>query len=70
MQLKLEKNKGEYKLNIIKKDNKKEKFEYIKFINMLYEGDKVDKITYGVEITKDEQNQIDEMIKQINEVVK
>ena len=70
MQLKLEKNKGEYKLNIIKKDNKKEKFEYIKFINMLYEGDKVDKITYGAEITKDEQNQIDEMIKQINEVVK
>ena len=70
MQLKLEKNKGEYKLNIIKKDNKKEKFEYIKFINMLYEGDKVDKITYDAEITKDEQNQIDEMIKQINEAVK
>lgn len=36
MKLDLEKVKGQYKLSIIKDDGKKEKFDYIKFINILY----------------------------------
>lgn len=69
MQLNLEKNKGIYELNIINENGKKEKFDYIKFINMLYEGNKVENIKYGQDITKEEQEQIQSMIDKIDVVV-
>ena len=69
MDLNLEKNKDEYQLHIIKDNGKKEKFDYIKFINMLYEGNKVENVKYGQDITKEEQDQIKIMIDKISEVV-
>ena len=69
MQLSLEKCKGQYKLYIIKADKKKEKFDYIKFINMIYEGNKVEHINYGQDITQDEREQVKIMLDQIDEVI-
>ncbi len=66
MQLSIDKIKDQYKLNIIKEDGNKEKFEYIKFINMIYEGEKVEKINYGNNITEEEKEQIQKMINDIN----
>lgn len=66
MQLNLDKIKDQYKLNIIKEDGKKEKFEYIKFINMIYEGEKIENINYGDKITEEEKAQIQKMITDIN----
>lgn len=66
MQLNIDKIKDQYKLNIIKEDGNKEKFEYIKFINMIYEGEKVENINYGNKITEEEKEQIQKMINDIN----
>jgi hypothetical protein len=66
MQLNIDKIKDQYKLNIIKEDGNKEKFEYIKFINMIYEGEKVENINYGNNITEEEKEQIQKMINDIN----
>lgn len=66
MQLSIDKIKDQYKLNTIKEDGNKEKFEYIKFINMIYEGEKVEKINYGNNITEEEKKQIQKMINDIN----
>ena len=65
MKLVLEKGKGQYKLSIIKDDGKKEKFDYIKFINILYEGTELEDIQYDENITQEEKSQIDKMIEDI-----
>lgn len=70
MQLSIDKIKDQYKLNIIKEDGNKEKFEYIKLINMIYEGEKVEKINYGNNITEEEKEQIQKMINDINAEIK
>ena len=70
MQLSIDKIKDQYKLNIIKEDGNKEKFEYIKFINMIYEGEKEEKINYGNNITEEEKEQIQKMINDINAEIK
>ena len=70
MQLSIDKIKDQYKLNIIKEDGNKEKFEYIKFINMIYEGEKTKKINYGNNITEEEKEQIQKMINDINAEIK
>lgn len=70
MKLNLEKVKGQYKLSIINDDGKKEKFDYIKFINILYEGTKLEDVQYDEEITEEEKSQIDKMIEDIKNVVK
>ena len=70
MQLSIDKIKDQYKLNIIKEDGNKEKFEQIKFINMIYEGEKVEKINYGNNITEEEKEQIQKMINDINAEIK
>lgn len=70
MKLDLEKIKGQYKLSIIKDDGKKEKFDYIKFINILYEGTELEEMQYDEEITQEERCQIDKMIEDIKNVVK
>lgn len=70
MKLVLEKGKGQYKLSIIKDDGKKEKFDYIKFINILYEGTELEDIQYDENITQEEKSQIDKMIEDIKNVIK
>lgn len=70
MKLNLEKVKGQYKLSIINDDGKKEKFDYIKFINILYEGTELEDVQYDEEITEEEKSQIDKMIDDIKNVVK
>lgn len=69
MKLVLEKGKGQYKLSIIKDDGKKEKFDYIKFINILYEGTELEDIQYDENITQEEKSQIDKMIEDIKNVI-
>ena len=56
--------------SIIKDDGKKEKFDYIKFINILYEGNELEDVQYDEEITEEERSQIDKMIEDIKNVVK
>lgn len=70
MKLNLEKVKGQYKLSIINDDSKKEKFDYIKFINILYEGTELEDVQYDEEIAEEEKSQIDKMIDDIKNVVK
>lgn len=70
MKLYLEKVNGQYKLSIIKDDGKKEKFDYIKFINILYEGNELEEVKYGDKITQEEKSQIDKMLEDIKNVVK
>ncbi len=70
MKLDLEKVKGQYKLSIIKDDGKKEKFDYIKFINILYEGTELEEVQYDEKITQEEKCQIDKMIEDIKNVAK
>ncbi len=70
MKLDLEKVNGQYKLSIIKDDGKKEKFDYIKFINILYEGTELEDMQYDEKITQEEKSQIDKMIEDIKSVVK
>ncbi len=70
MKLNLEKVKGQYKLSIINDDGKKEKFDYIKFINILYEGTELEDVQYDEEIKEEEKSQIDKMIEDIKNVVK
>lgn len=70
MKLDLEKVKGQYKLSIIKDDGKKEKFDYIKFINILYEGTELEEVQYDEKITQEEKCQIDKMIEDIKNVTK
>jgi hypothetical protein len=70
MKLYLEKVNGQYKLSIIKDDGKKEKFDYIKFINILYEGNELEEVQYGDKITQEEKSQIDKMLEDIKNVVK
>lgn len=69
MKLELEKSKDQYKLSIIRNDGKKEKFDYIKFINLLYEGNNIDEIKYNENILDEEKKQIDKMIEDIKKVV-
>lgn len=69
MKLELEKSKDQYKLSIIRDDGKKEKFDYIKFINLLYEGNNIDEIKYNENILDEEKKQIDKMIEDIKKVV-
>ena len=56
--------------SIIKDDDEKEKFDYIKFINILYEGNELEDVQYDEEITEEERSQIDKMIEDIKNVVK
>ena len=69
MKLELEKSKDQYKLSIIRDDGKKEKFDYIKFINLLYEGNNIDEINYNENISDEEKKQINKMIEDIKRVV-
>lgn len=69
MKLELEKSKDQYKLYIIRNDGKKEKFDYIKFINLLYEGNNIDEINYNENISDEEKKQINKMIEDIKRVV-
>lgn len=69
MKLELEKSKDQYKLSIIRDDEKKEKFDYIKFINLLYEGNNIDEINYNENISDEEKKQINKMIEDIKRVV-
>ena len=69
MKLELEKSKDQYKLSIMRNDVKKEKFDYIKFINLLYEGNNIDEIKYNENILDEEKKQIDKMIEDIKKVV-
>lgn len=70
MKLSLNKSNDQYKLFIEKNDGKKEKFDYIKFINMLYDGDNIEKINYDSNITQEEREQIDKMIDDIDKIIK
>lgn len=70
MKLALEKGREQYKLTIIKDDGKKEKFDYIKFVNILYEGNDIEEIQYDENISEEERNQIDKMIDDIKKAVK
>ena len=70
MKLLLEKVKEKYELSMIIENNKKEKFDYIKFINQLYAGEEIEKIDYDKNITVLEQSQINDMIEQIKEVIR
>lgn len=69
MKLELEKSKDQYKLYIIRNDGKKEKFDYIKFINLLYEGNNIDEINYNENISDEEKEQINKMIEDIKRIV-
>lgn len=69
MILSLTKNKEKYKLTICKENGKEENFEYVTFINMLYEEKQEIKIKYDDNITEEEKNQINKMIKEINEII-
>lgn len=70
MKLALEKEKEQYKLTIIKGDGKKEKFDYIKFINILYEGENIDEVKYDENISGEEKEQINKMMDDIKKAVK
>lgn len=63
--------KGNKSWNItIKYDNKSVKFDYIEFINMLYDGEKLEEIIFEPEIVEEEKKQIIDMINEINDTVK
>lgn len=70
MKLSLEKSKEQYKLSFVKNDGKKEKFDYIRFINLLFNGEDLDDVQYDKKITEDEKNQINKMIEEIRNIVK
>lgn len=54
----------------IKHNNKSVKFDYIEFINMLYDGEKLEEIIFEPDIVEEEKKQIIDMINEINDTVK
>lgn len=70
MKLNLKKTKDQYKVLIEKNGEKPEKFEYIKFINLLYAGEEIEEVAYDENISQEERNQLDKMINDINTIVK
>lgn len=70
MKLSLKKLKDQYKLLIENDEGKQEKFDYIKFINMLYDGESVENIEYDDNISQEEKEQINKMIEEIKEIVR
>ena len=70
MKLSLKKLKEQYKLLIENDEGKQEKFDYIKFINMLYDGESVENIEYDDNISQEEKEQINKMIEEIKEIVR
>lgn len=63
--------KGSKNWNItIKKDEENIKFDYIKFIELLYSGEEINSINFETEILDEEKNQIQDMINEINNAVK
>lgn len=63
--------KGTKNWNItIKKGEENIKFDYIKFIELLYNGEEIDSINFETEILDEEKNQIQDMINEINNTVK
>ena len=63
--------KGSKYWNINMKMNKETiKFDYIKFIDLLYSGEEITNITFDKQIKEEEKKQINDMITEINDVVK
>lgn len=69
MNISLKKSKDQYKV-YIEKDGKQEKFDYIRFINMLYNGEDIEEIIYDGNTSQEEQQQIDKMVNEIREIVR
>ena len=64
MNIILKKSKEQYKV-YIEKDGKQEKFDYIRFINMLYNGENIEEIIYDGNTSQEERQQIDKMVNEI-----
>ena len=54
----------------IKKDNENIKFDYIKFIDLLYNGEEINNINFDKDILDEEKIQIEDMINEINSTVR
>lgn len=54
----------------IKKDNENIKFDYIKFIDLLYNGEEINNINFDKDILDEEKIQLEDMINEINSTVR
>lgn len=70
MVLSLTKKKEKYKLTLCKENGKEENFDYVTFINILYEEKQEIEIKCDENITEEEKNQINSMIKDITDIIK
>lgn len=67
----IEVKKGTKNWNLtIKKDNENIKFDYIKFIDLLYNGEEINNINFDKDILDEEKIQIEDMINEINSTVR
>lgn len=69
--MKIDIKKGSKSWNItIKRDAENIEFDYIQFINMLYNGEELEEIIFDQEIIEEEKKQISDMINEINDTVR